>query len=74
MILRRLTHFYPLFPSVLPRKEKCALMHNYNNFNKDYGVLATIKKEFTKYLDVFMLIGPHLFQLKNLREPFKDIS
>lgn len=74
MILRTLIHFYPLFPSALSRKVSCVLMHNYTNFNKEYGVLATIQKEFTKYLGVFMLIGPHSFQLTNLQEPFKGIS
>lgn len=73
MILRRLTHFCPLFPSALPRTVNCALMHNYTNFNKEYRVLAATQKSFTKYLGVFMLIGPHPFHPKNLQEPFKDI-
>lgn len=74
MILRTLIHFCPLFPSALCRKVSCASMHNHTNFNKEYGVLATIQTEFTSYLGVFMLIGPHPLQLINLQETFKDIS
>lgn len=36
--------------------------------------MAATQKSFTKYLGVFVLIGPHPFQPKNLQEPFKDIS
>lgn len=74
MIPRTLVHFYPLFPSVLSRKMNRALMCNYAHFYNEYRVLATIQKEFTKYLGVFRLIGLHTFQLANLQEPLEDIS